>query len=92
MPGLTEPGYVFTTLEDRANRIHVTVTPDYYDRSPVEVGGACPYPDMRRAGGNGQGLFGWRDEQALSGRRGSQSWVECHNPTRPHPSDRRVPG
>ena len=31
--GLTESGYVFTTLEDRANRIYVTVNPDYYDRS-----------------------------------------------------------
>jgi hypothetical protein len=29
----TEPGYVFTTLEDRANRVYVTVNPDYYDRS-----------------------------------------------------------
>lgn len=33
VPGLTEPGYVFTTLEDRANRIYVTVNPDYYDRN-----------------------------------------------------------
>ncbi len=33
VPGLTERGYVFTTLEDRANRIYVTVNPDYYDRS-----------------------------------------------------------
>jgi len=33
VPGLTESGYVFTTLEDRANRIYVTVNPDYYDRS-----------------------------------------------------------
>ena len=33
VPGLTEPGYVFTTLEDRANRIYVTVNPDYYNRS-----------------------------------------------------------
>lgn len=33
VPGLTESGYVFTTLEDRANRICVTVNPDYYDRS-----------------------------------------------------------
>ena len=32
VPGLTESGYVFTTLEDRANRICVTVNPDYYDR------------------------------------------------------------
>ena len=32
VPGLTESGYVFTTLEDRANRIYVTVNPDYYDR------------------------------------------------------------
>jgi hypothetical protein len=31
--GLTESVYVFTTLEDRANRIYVTVNPDYYDRS-----------------------------------------------------------
>ena len=27
-----ERGYVFTTLEDRANRVYVTVNPDYYDR------------------------------------------------------------
>ena len=33
VPGLSESGYVFTTLEDRANRIYVTVNPDYYDRS-----------------------------------------------------------
>ncbi len=33
VPGLDESGYVFTTLEDRANRIYVTVNPDYYDRS-----------------------------------------------------------
>lgn len=33
MSGLTEPAYVFTTLEDKANRIYVTVNPDYYDRS-----------------------------------------------------------
>jgi hypothetical protein len=33
VPGLTETGFVFTTLEDRANRIYVTVNPDYYDRS-----------------------------------------------------------
>jgi len=33
VPGLTESGYVFTTLEDRANRIYVTVNPEYYDRS-----------------------------------------------------------
>ena len=31
--GLTESGYVFTTLEDRANRIYVTVNPEYYNRS-----------------------------------------------------------
>jgi hypothetical protein len=31
--GLTESVYVFTTLEDRANRIYVTVNPDYYHRS-----------------------------------------------------------
>ena len=33
VPGLTESGYVFTTLEDRANRVCVTVNPGYYDRS-----------------------------------------------------------
>jgi len=33
VPGLTESGYVFTTLEDRENRVYVTVNPDYYDRS-----------------------------------------------------------
>ncbi len=33
VPGLTESGYAFTTLEDSANRIYVTVNPDYYDRS-----------------------------------------------------------
>lgn len=33
VPGLTESGYVFTTLEDRANRVYVTVNPGYYDRS-----------------------------------------------------------
>jgi hypothetical protein len=33
VPGLSERGYVFTTLEDRANRVYVTVNPDYYDRS-----------------------------------------------------------
>jgi hypothetical protein len=33
VPGLTESGYVFTTLEDRANRVYVTVNPDYYDRT-----------------------------------------------------------
>ena len=32
VPGLTERGYVFTTLEDRGNRVYVTVNPDYYDR------------------------------------------------------------
>ena len=31
--GLTESAFVFTTLEDRANRIYVTVNSDYYDRS-----------------------------------------------------------
>lgn len=33
VPGLNESAYAFTTLEDRANRIYVTVNPDYYDRS-----------------------------------------------------------
>ena len=33
VPGLTDSGYVFTTLEDRANRVYVTVNPEYYDRS-----------------------------------------------------------
>jgi hypothetical protein len=33
VPALTEPAFVFTTLEDRANRIYVTVNPEYYDRS-----------------------------------------------------------
>jgi hypothetical protein len=33
VPGLAASGYVFTTLEDRANRVYVTVNPDYYDRS-----------------------------------------------------------
>jgi len=33
VPGLTESGYVFTTLEDRVNRVYVTVNPDYYDRT-----------------------------------------------------------
>lgn len=33
VPGLTDPAFVFTTLEDTANRIYVTVNPDYYDRS-----------------------------------------------------------
>lgn len=33
VPGLGESGYVFTSLEDRANRVYVTVNPDYYDRS-----------------------------------------------------------
>ena len=33
LSGLTDSGYVFTTLEDRANRIYVTVNPEYYDRS-----------------------------------------------------------
>lgn len=33
VPGLAETGYVFTTLEDRANRVYVTVRSDYYDRS-----------------------------------------------------------
>lgn len=33
VPGLTESGFVFTTLEDRANRVHVSVNPEYYDRS-----------------------------------------------------------
>ena len=33
VPGLTERGYVFTSLEDRANRVCVTVNPAYYDRS-----------------------------------------------------------
>ncbi len=33
VPGLTESAYVFTTLEDRANRVYVTVNPDYYDRT-----------------------------------------------------------
>ena len=31
--GLSESGFVFTTLQDRANRVYVTVNPDYYDRS-----------------------------------------------------------
>lgn len=33
VPGVNESGYVFTTLEDRANRVYVTVNPEYYDRS-----------------------------------------------------------
>jgi hypothetical protein len=33
VPGLSESGFVFTTLEDGANRIYVTVNPDYYDRT-----------------------------------------------------------
>lgn len=33
VPGLTESAFVFTTLEDRANRIYVTVNPAYYDRN-----------------------------------------------------------
>lgn len=33
VPGVNERGYVFTTLEDRSNRIYVTVNPDYYNRS-----------------------------------------------------------
>ncbi len=33
VPEVTESVYVFTTLEDRANRIYVTVNPDYYDRN-----------------------------------------------------------
>ena len=33
VPGLSESGFVFTTLEDRANRVYVTVNPDYYDRT-----------------------------------------------------------
>jgi len=33
LPGLNESGFVFTTLEDRANRIYVTVNPAYFDRS-----------------------------------------------------------
>jgi hypothetical protein len=33
VPELAESGYVFTTLDDRANRIYVTVNPAYYDRS-----------------------------------------------------------
>ena len=32
VPGLSESGYVFTTLEDRGNRVYVTVNPEYYDR------------------------------------------------------------
>jgi hypothetical protein len=31
--GLTEPAFVFTTLEDLGNRVYVTVNPDYYNRS-----------------------------------------------------------
>jgi hypothetical protein len=31
-PGSGERRYVFTTLEDRGNRVYVTVNPDYYDR------------------------------------------------------------
>jgi len=33
VPGVGQSGYAFTTLEDRANRIYVTVNPDYYNRS-----------------------------------------------------------
>ena len=33
MPGLDVSGFVFTTLQDRANRIYVTVNPEYYNRS-----------------------------------------------------------
>ena len=31
--GVIEPVFSFTTLQDTANRIYVTVNPDYYDRS-----------------------------------------------------------
>jgi hypothetical protein len=33
VPGVGQSGYAFTTLEDRANRVYVTVNPDYYNRS-----------------------------------------------------------
>jgi len=33
VPGLSESGYVFTSLDDKANRVYVTVNPEYYDRS-----------------------------------------------------------
>jgi hypothetical protein len=36
VPGIGERGYVFTTLEDRGNRIYVTVNPEYYDRSQAK--------------------------------------------------------
>lgn len=55
LPGLTESGYVFTTLEDRANRVCVTVNPDYYDRSlpksaPLWLKGtAAPSQSMKRS-------------------------------------------
>lgn len=32
VPAVNESGYVFTTLADKGNRVHVTVNPDYYDR------------------------------------------------------------
>ena len=33
VPGLDVSGFEFTTLQDRANRIYVTVNPEYYNRS-----------------------------------------------------------
>ena len=33
LPGSEMSGYAFTTLEDRSNRVYVTVDPDYYDRA-----------------------------------------------------------
>jgi hypothetical protein len=60
VPGLTERGYVFTTLQDTANRIYVTVNPAYYDRrvsksAPQQILIRLRHEDMRFLNSLGNG-------------------------------------
>lgn len=52
--GFTEPVFSFTTLQDTANRIYVTVNPDYYDRS---VPKSAPQHILIRLRHEGQSLL-----------------------------------
>jgi hypothetical protein len=60
VPGVGQSGYVFTTLEDRANRVYVTVNPDYYNRSvsksaPQHILIRLKRADMQFLNGTGNG-------------------------------------
>jgi hypothetical protein len=60
VPGLTEQAFLFTTLEDRANRVYVTVNPDYYNRSlpksaPQHILIRVRRPDEASLNGTGNG-------------------------------------